>query len=100
MSAFVASDNDLFVLRRFERLGARVALRMQDRIAKLEEDLSKEDQLGMDEKSHCGTFRNDQRERRLQLMDEVESRLANYRTQTVTSKHWDVDLTYIQRDSF
>ena len=79
MAAYVASDDDLFVLRRFQRLGARVALMMQDRIAKLEEDLFQEDNLGRIEKSHNGTFRHEQRQRRQELMDEIEWRLSRYR---------------------
>ncbi|CAF9916587.1 MAG: hypothetical protein HETSPECPRED_002956 [Heterodermia speciosa] len=78
MSAFVASDDDLFVLRRFERLGARVALMMQDRLASLEEDLLKEDKLGREEKSHCGTFRHEPRKRRSEIMDEIKWRLIEY----------------------
>ena len=80
MSAYVASDDDLFVLRRFGRLGARVALMMQDRIAKLEEDLLKEDKLGIKEKSHCGTFRHEPRKKRAEIMDEIKWRLTEYRT--------------------
>ena len=79
MAAFVASDDDLFVLRRFERLGARVALMMQDRIATLEEDLIKEDAQGKKDNSHCGTFRYEPRKRRADIMEEIKCRLTEYR---------------------
>ena len=80
MSSFVASDHDLFVLRRFEKLGARVALMMQANIAHLEEDLLKEDDLGKDEKQHCGTFLYDPRAKRRAIMEEIKLRLIEYRT--------------------
>ena len=80
MSAFVASDDDLFVLRRFGRLAARVALMMQDRIASLEEDLLKEDALGREENSHCGTLRQEPRKRRTDLMEQIKWKLIEYRT--------------------
>ena len=76
---FVASDDDLFVLRRFEKSGARVALMMQDRIARLEEDLAIEDMEGRYESSDCGTFRWEPRPRRQQILDEMTWRLAEYR---------------------
>lgn len=79
MSSFVASDDDLFVLRRFEKLGARVALMMQAHIAKLEEDLMEEDNLGRDEKQHCGTFLHDPRAKRRDIMEQIRLRLTEYR---------------------
>ena len=79
MCTFVASDDDLFVLRRFEKSGARVAMMMQDRIAKLEEDLAIEDEQGRDESSHCGTFRWEPRPERQHILDEMTWRLERYR---------------------
>ena len=79
MCTFVASDDDLFVLRRFEKSGARVALMMQDRIAQLEEDLAIEDREGRYESSDCGTFRWEPRRKRQQILDEMTSRLERYR---------------------
>lgn len=79
MCTFVASDDDFFVLRRFEKSGARVALRMQDRIAELEEYLATEDRKGREEISDCGTFRDEPRPRRRQILDEMTWRLKEYR---------------------
>ena len=79
MCTYVASDDDLFVLRRFEKSGARVALMMQDRIAQLEEDLAIEDEKGIDEKADCGTFRYETRGRRQHILDEMTWRLEKYR---------------------
>lgn len=79
MCTFVASDDDLFVLRRFEKSGARVALRMQDQIAGLEEELAIEDRKGRHEKEDCGTFRGDIRKRRQEILDEMTWRLERYR---------------------
>lgn len=38
-SQFVSSDNDLFVLRRFGTLSARVLLALQDQLSQVEEQL-------------------------------------------------------------
>ena len=86
MSTFVASDDDLFVLRRFGKLGARVALMMQANIAKLEEDLMVEDTLGREKKENNGTFLHDPRKKRRELMDEIKIRLIEYRTRNTHSR--------------
>jgi hypothetical protein len=72
-SSFLASENDFLVFRRFSTASARIALRLQDRVAVLEENLSTCDrELGMKEAEdvHNGSFRQekDERERILEKM--------------------------------
>ena len=98
MSSFVASDDDLFVLRRFEKLGARVALMMQARIARLEEELMEEDNLAIDEKQHCGTFLHDPRAKRREIMEQIRLGLTEYRTlQLLATTLTTIQLTHTQR---
>ena len=78
----MASDDDFFVLRRFGKLGARVALLMQDRVAYLEEQLQEEDLLcsqAQKDEADSGTFRCDARPRRQEVLEEISWRLERYR---------------------
>lgn len=82
MCTWMASDDDFFVLRRFGKLGARVALYMQDQISALEEDLQIEDDLcrkAVKEESDSGTFRKDPRQLRQQIMIQLCIKLEQYR---------------------
>lgn len=82
MCTWMASDDDFFVLRRFGKLGARVALYMQDQISALEEDLQIEDNLcrtAVKEESDSGTFRKDPRQLRQQIMNQLCIKLEQYR---------------------
>ena len=79
MCKWTASDDDFFVLRRFGELSARVLLRLQDRIVKLEDDLQRMDQMCVRNGSNNGTFRYDPMEERQWLLDELTSRLGQYR---------------------
>lgn len=79
MCTWMASDDDFFVLRRFGKLGARVALMMQNRIAQLEEELLNEDRASRDLGQHSGSFRNDPREQRTKLLEELVGRMEKYR---------------------
>ncbi|KAL8784969.1 MAG: hypothetical protein Q9213_003630 [Squamulea squamosa] len=74
----MASDDDFFVIRRFEKLGARVALRMQNEIVQLEEALQAEDVKCFNEEGDNGTFNGDSRIRRQEVMDELVWRLERY----------------------
>ncbi|KAL9613055.1 MAG: hypothetical protein Q9167_002401 [Letrouitia subvulpina] len=75
----MASDDDFFVLRRFGKLGARVALLMQNRIVQLEEELLKEDEESRNRGDHSGSFRNDPREQRNKILEELLGRMERYR---------------------
>lgn len=79
MCKWTASDDDFFLLRRFGELSARVLLRLQDRIVKLEEDLQRVDHMCRKNGSNNGTFRYDPNEERQRLLDELTSRLEQYR---------------------
>lgn len=79
MSKWMASDDDFFVVRRFGELSARVLLRLQDRIVKLEEDIKHMDQMCMENGSNNGTFRYDPIAERQLLLDELTGRLEQYR---------------------
>ena len=75
----MASDDDFLVLRRFGVLSARVLLKMQDRIVILEEELQRMDRMCVEEGSENGTFRCDPIVQRNMLLDELTSRLEQYR---------------------
>ena len=87
MCKWAASDDDFFVLRRFGGLGARVLLRLQDRIVKLEEDLEGMDHMCRQNAWNNGTFRDDPILERQRLLDELTSRLEQYRK----SYHFQID---------
>ncbi len=79
MSAWMASDDDFFMIRKFEGLGARVVLLMQNRIVQLEHELREEDNQCALERGNNGTFDTDRRKRRMEIMDELAERLERYR---------------------
>lgn len=76
-----ASDNDLFVLRRFKALNTRVLLRMQDSISQLEEELIEIDaensQMGSSPVNN-GSFRDEMVERREEILIEAGLKLKEY----------------------
>lgn len=77
---FIASDDDFFVLRRFDSLGARVALSFQDEITVLEKELEELDGRHSKRESenlHNGTLRNDRAERKI-LLDTIAEKLQRY----------------------
>lgn len=85
LSAWMASDDDFFIIRRFQPLNARTILWLQDRVAQLEKDLEGFDQEieksdPNDQWSRNSSFRWDEknRERRHALMAELSSRLHQY----------------------
>ena len=79
MCRWMASDDDLFVIRKFGEVAARVLLRMQDRIVQLEEDLHEQDRISAMHELHSGTFRKEKNLSRDKIMDELTWRLKEYR---------------------
>ncbi|KAF7558154.1 hypothetical protein G7Z17_g52 [Cylindrodendrum hubeiense] len=78
---FISSEDDFFILRRFNTLNARVALALQDELCELEEELS---ELDTEFSKRCydgvsnGTFREDQVEERRALVREIAKKLGKY----------------------
>ena len=70
-SEWMASDNDLFVVRKFGVLSARVALMLQDRISRLSADLDIEDKQCRDQFLHNGDFRGDESTHRQELLEAI-----------------------------
>ncbi|KAI0181287.1 hypothetical protein GGR52DRAFT_577839 [Hypoxylon sp. FL1284] len=87
-SQFIASDNDLLIFRRFKELDTRIALRLQDKVAALEEQLNaldvKYSAKGPDRNDN-GSFRKDTEERKA-LLDEIEIALGRYSTNSLTNQ--------------
>ena len=75
----MASDDDFFVLRRFGRLSARVALLMQNRIVHLEEIVHAEDAKCVKGNGDNGSFDLDPSIERQNAMQELVWRLEQYR---------------------
>ncbi|ETS82154.1 hypothetical protein PFICI_07156 [Pestalotiopsis fici W106-1] len=77
---FLASDDDLFVLRRFKDLNIRVALLMQDKLTELEEELNELDEAYSQRSAvdiHNGTFRNDAEDRE-ELLEKISQGIFRY----------------------
>lgn len=82
MSTWMASDDDFFVVRRYGKLGARIALYLQDQVAELEEQLNQQDRYCEDPAQgdwDNGTFRKDDNAKRKQIMEALSIRLERYR---------------------
>jgi hypothetical protein len=79
-SDFISSDDDFFILRRFDSLNTRIALLLQDQVSSLEEQLSKLDNslsCRECEDTNNGTFRDDIEERAT-LLDAIVGKLRQY----------------------
>lgn len=88
-SEFMASDNDFYVLRRFDVLNIRVALALQDEISELEQELEAIDARFSDANAkdiNNGTFRNDVEERS-ELIETIKKKLKRYSTY-MSTKSW------------
>lgn len=82
-SAWMASSNDFFLLRRFGQLNARVLLIMQDEIVVKEKELEAIDlqcQIGSDELGDCSSLRYDPNPARRQILLELKTLLKEYST--------------------
>ena len=80
-SAFVTSDDNLFILRRFSALTARVLLRLQDQLARLEEDLEALEKTLRNRDApdvHNGSFRQETETAREALVSQAQRLLHDY----------------------
>jgi hypothetical protein len=78
--AFLASDSDFLIFRRFDTLNARLLLYLQDQIVVLEERLEKlEDEHMADDAAdmHHGSFRHDGLLERTQLFETLNGKLES-----------------------
>ncbi|KAI1133664.1 hypothetical protein F5Y10DRAFT_228301 [Nemania abortiva] len=76
----VASEDDFFILRRFNSLNIRVALLLQDEIAVLENELAEIDQMASRKDSedvHNGSFRQDQSDRAA-VLGKIRQQILQY----------------------
>ncbi|KAI1170933.1 hypothetical protein F4777DRAFT_567498 [Nemania sp. FL0916] len=76
----IASEDDFFILRRFNALSIRIALLLQDEIASLKDELADMDETTSRKGSqdvHNGSFRQDLDERNMKL-NEIRQRIVNY----------------------
>ena len=77
---FISSDDDFYILRRFDKLNARLCLRLQDEVCNLEERLSEIDHQYSRRESedvNNGTFRDDLDDR-AQLLDLLMDKIERY----------------------
>jgi len=82
-SQWGASDDDFFVMRRFGALNTRVILKLQDDIAKLENELSvleKENSRVGGPAVNNGSFRHDRIGRRGEILNDCYVKLKEYST--------------------
>ena len=79
-SRLVGSDNELFLLRRFNNLNARVILGLQDRLCELEQQLDALDEgyRTSDEDINNGSFRFETQRDRIDLLKKIKERLKEY----------------------
>jgi hypothetical protein len=77
-SSFIASDDNFFILRRFETLHARVLLALQDHLTVLESNLTAQDEDASQDDYNNGTFREDRIQERVVLITEIQKQLGRY----------------------
>lgn len=77
---FTASDNELFIIRRFDTLNARVILGLQDELCVMEDKLNAIDKRCKDgdEDVWNGSFRGDTQQDRKILLQKIKERLKEY----------------------
>ena len=77
----VASDNDCFLIRRFDNLNARVILSLQDQLSRLEADLvALDNQFSARECEDLnnGSFRREPKPERAELINNIYLKLKDY----------------------
>ncbi len=79
LSAFIASDNNFALFRRFGELHARILLHKQDQLVELEQKLQDLD-AGEQTPYYLSSRRGDRNPTRTALMAEVEAKLPVYGT--------------------
>ena len=80
-SAFLASDNDFLIFRKFGTLSARLLLYLQDEIVVLEEalkDIEDKHSGPTAPDLHNGSFRQDQLKERKALLDTLSTKMRAY----------------------
>ena len=80
-SAFLASDDDFLIFRRFSTLNTRVLLFLQDQISVLESELNELDRKHSDKDAvdiHNGSFRQESEPRRTELLLDIHQSLKEY----------------------
>ena len=80
-SQFISSDNDFFVLRRFDTLHARVLLGLQDKLSQVDERLEAiETRHRQEDVSdvHNGSFRQEKLQERKNLLVKARGMLRTY----------------------
>lgn len=80
-SSWMVSSEDFLVLRRFDQVNTRILLLMQDRIARLEDDLLKIDATARqspDELADSSSLRDDPQTERLIVLERLTSEVKAY----------------------
>jgi hypothetical protein len=80
-SAFLASDNDFLIFRRFGAINARLLLYLQDEIAILEEELEELETECMAkgaEDVHNGSFRQEALPERTEILEALNVKIRQY----------------------
>lgn len=80
-SAFLASDNDFLIFRRFGTLTARILLLLQDEITVLEEELEELEALHSSPSSadiHNGSFRQEGLPGRTKILSGIRLKILQY----------------------
>ncbi|KAJ8112218.1 hypothetical protein ONZ43_g5440 [Nemania bipapillata] len=95
----IASEDDFFILRRFNLLNIRVALLLQDEIAVLENELDEIDEKASRKDSedvHNGSFRQDQDDRMI-VLNKIRKQIMKYKEQDYLTHESDL-FGVVQRD--
>lgn len=80
-SSFLASEDEFFIIRRFDVLNVRISLSLQDELSVLEDELSKIDREYSKRDAavvvNNGTLRPDQQDR-VELLNKIERKIRHY----------------------